>query len=1132
MQIGVFCSRSLRALALVVLSAALTATLHAQNLTGTIDGTVRDNSGAVIPHATVTITSSDTGVVVRRLDTNDSGRYEAPALQQGNYTVQVSMTGFEAVIIRHIRLNVDQSLPVDATMRVGAVTAEVEVTEDQMTVDTEDNAAETTIEGKEVTDLPLGQRNFVQLLQLQPGVNAGLGTIPRGPTNVSGGNNQVTFSVQGQAHTANGFFFDGVDFLNHDTNLILGAYPSIDGIGQVNLLRAGYGAQYSGNGAAIVNLVSRGGTNAFHGTAYFFLRNQNLNANPYFNNLAGIPRQPFRYNNFGFSIGGPVLFPGVSKDRIKTYFFVAGEYLRTAQPTTTTNTNIPTAAERNGTFSAPVCPSYNSAGTCTVTSAHYVTQITNIDPTAAAYMKDVINKLPLPNSPTDAHGLIASLNGTLNENQTLLRIDHTFSPKLSAFFRYLNDPYSQVAPEGIGANGESIPYLATTRGTVGASDYLGHVTWSPTSTWVVDGGLSFLHSYVYADIIGLLAKGNSPDFQPQLPYANTSTRISTVSINGTSFKAPGPINRVNDIVQGFINGSKVIGNHTIMFGTNIERFRSNYQTLSTTPGTFTFKAPASTGNALAIYNQSFADFLIGNATSFSQGTPDGNDLINAAMYEGYLQDNFKIGSRLTINAGLRYTFFREATNELLPIVNFDPTLYNLGNAPTIDTNGNICAKSPCTGGATYKTYSATNGLLIAGTGGPYGRKTVSQPKLDFAPRFGFSYSPFAGNKTAIRGGYGIYYLLPDVWENLVNQASTNPPFIQSTSASNTSFDSPNGGIPSAASAAPAPTALYATGVQQSLSYLEAFNLDVQQELPQQFLLDVGYYGNVGRKLIGTFELNQPQPGAYVAAGIAAPGGITSGNPTTKLNRIRPYLGYSSIADNLPIASGNYNSLQVAARKQFRFGSELGLSYTWSKSMGIEGAQNFYNIAADYGPTDDQRNHIIAAQGVYETPWFHDQHGLAGHLLGGYELSTIVNFLTGAVHTASTSGVDPAGIALLNSNAASARPDQVADPNNGPKSFTQYFNTSAFALVPASQLRPGNGAVNSVYGPNSVAVTLGLMRNIQISDFGHLQLRAEAFNVFNHTNFNGVSTTVASTNYGQLTSAGDPRIMQVAAKFVF
>jgi carboxypeptidase family protein/TonB-dependent receptor-like protein len=1123
-----FFYRFLQTLGAAVLAATITTAALAQNLTGTINGTVRDESGAVIPNAAVTITDSGTGVVARRLQTNGSGRYEAPSLQQGIYTVQVTIPGFETVVVKQIKLNVDQALPVDATMHVGVVTAQVEVTEDQLVVDTEDNAAETTIEGKEVTDLPLGQRNFVQLLQLQPGVNAGIGTIPRGPTNVSGGNNQVTFSVQGQAHTANGFFFDGVDFLNHDTNLILGAYPSIDAIAQVNLLRAGYGAQYSGNGAAIVNLVSRTGTNQLHGTAYFFLRNQNLNANPYFNNLAGIARQPFRYNNFGFSVGGPVLLPFVSKERIKTYFFVSGEYLRTAQPTTTTNTNIPTQAERNGIFSAPVCISYNASGSCTASS----TTVKNIDPTAAAYLKDVINKLPLPNSPTDAHGLIASLNGTLNENQTLVRIDHTFNAKWSAFFRYLNDPYDQVAPEGIGASGESIPDLATTQGTAGASNYLGNVTWSPTSTWVINGGLSYLHSYVYANIIGLLAKTNAPDFQPELPYANTSTRISTVSINGTSLKAPGPLNRVNDIVQGFINGSKAIGNHTIMFGTNIERFRSNYQTLSSTPGTFTFKAPASAGNALAIYNQSFADFLIGYTTSFSQSSPDGNDLINASMYEGYLQDNFKVGAHLTVNLGVRYTFFRQATNELLPIVNFDPALYSAGNAPTIDTNGNICAKSPCSGGVPYKTYSATNGLLIAGTGGPYGRKTVSQPKLDFAPRFGFVYSPFASNHTAIRAGYGIYYLLPDVWENLVNQASTNPPFIQSTSATNTSFGAPNGGVPSAASAAPAPNALYATGIQEPLSYLEAFNLDVQQELPQHLLLDVGYYGNVGRKLIATFDINQPLPGAYVVAGIAAPGAISSGNSTTKLNRIRPYLGYASIADNLPIASGNYNSLQVAAKKEFRYGSEVGIAYTWSKSMGIEGAQNFYNIAGDYGPTDDQRNHIIAAQGVYETPWFHEQRGLVGHLLGGYELSTIVNFLSGAVHTASTSGVDPAGLALLNSNAASARPDQVGNPNNGPKTFMQYFNAAAFALVPALQVRSGNAAVNSIYGPNSTSVTLGLMRNIRIHDTAQLQLRAEAFNVFNHTSFNGVSTTVASTNYGQLTSAGDPRIMQLAAKFIF
>jgi hypothetical protein len=1104
---------------------ALAGTLcRAQNSTGTIDGLVRDTSGAVVAQATVTVFNSDTGVIMRKVRTDRSGRYEVPALLAGNYTVTVAAAGFETSSVKQVKLDVDQALPVDVQLHLGAATAEVTVTANQLAPNLENNAAQTLIEGKEVTDLPLDQRNFLEFLSLQPGVNGGEGTMPRGTISISGQNNQAKFSVNGQGHGANGYFFDGADFLNHDENTLLGAYPSIDAIQQVNLLRDAYGAQYGGNGAAIVHLVSKSGTSRFHGTAYFFFRNQRLQANGYFNDLARLPKLPFRYNNFGYSLGGPVLIPHVRQDKLRTYFFLSQEFLRSAQAVTLNTTDIPTLAQRNGTFSTPVCPKYDSTGKCI---APLTTSITNIDPLAAAYLKDMLNKIPVPNSASDPQGLIAQETGTLNNNQTIVRIDHTFSDKFSAFFRFLNDPTTQIAPEGMGANGTQIPGIAAVNGINGARNYLGQATLVPSSNWVIEGGFSYLHAYIDARTIGFLAKTNSPDINPILPFTNGSELIPTIKLNNTSYRSPTLRDRLNGTTQEFVNVTHLMGPHTLLFGFNAERIRSFDNTTGNTLPTFTFKAPNSVGNAQAIYNQSFADFLIGYATAFSQSSPDQQAHVNGSIYEGYLQDNFKASPRLMLYAGVRYTFFREPTDMAATMTNFDPGLYNPANAPTIDSNGNICTVSPCTGGATFHAnYDPINGLIIAGQNSPFGKRIVTQPNLNFAPRLGFAWNPGGDGKTSIRGGYGVFFLLPGIWEN--NALGGSYPLIHSVSGNNTSFDQPS---LSATSKTPAPPSLTAAAINQKTAYLETFNLDIQRQLPGRTLVDVGYYGNVGRDLSAVFELNQPAVGAYVTAGIAAPGGITSGAPTTKLNRIRPYPGYASIAANLPYGTSNYNSLQTQLRKQFSSGS-LGAVYTWSRALTIGGAQDFYNIAQDYGPDDSQINHIFAAHGVYELPWYRNQRGVVGHLLGGFELSGIANLQSGHVHTPTISGADPAGISLNSGGSSTDRPDRVADPNNGPKTVRQYFNTSAFAAVPASQVRTGNASVNSIYGPNLVSFTVGLMRNISFNEYGRLQLRAEAYNIFNHTNFTGLSTNMNATNYGQLTGAGRARDMQFAAKYIF
>ena len=1093
-----------------------------QNLTGTINGLVTDGSGAVIPGAQVTIANAETGVVERSIKTDSGGRYEAPALLAGTYRITIEATGFAPVVVASVPLNVDQSIPVNISLKLGTVTSQVSVAEAVTGPDVEDSAQGTLIEQKEVTELPLNQRNFVQFISLQPGVNGGTGTITRGPLAVAGGNNPMSISVNGQGNTSNGYYLDGADFVNHDQDNILGMFPSLDSLQEVNLLRNNFGAQYGGEGAAIFNLISKGGSSSFHGDAFYYFQNQLLNANGYFNNLAGNARIPFRYNDFGYTIGGPLFIPKLlPRTKSNTFFFVGGELLRSAQAATSSVANDPTALQRQGIFSSPVCVAYNSKGTCTATSA----TVTNVDPAAKAWLTDVIDKTPVPNNPNAAQGLISSFDGIMNEGQIIGRLDHSFGEKLKMFARFLNDPYNSVGPEGIGGNTNPIPGLATTSAQSGAQNTMVHATYAPTPNWVFEGGFSHLRAYENTQVIGLLNPANAPDFNVNMPYTNLTGKLPTVTIDGTKYNSAGPIKRINPTNQAFINATHSMGRHTILFGANWERMKSSYTNFNNgNNGGFTFTAPSSVGNAQAVWNQSFADFLIGYVTSFSQSTFGTGEGYSASVLEAYVQDNYKVTQDLTLNGGVRYSYYRDPTEWILNSDNFDPATYTAAQAPTIQTTGYICLATPCTGGGTPNpSYNYLNGIIVPGQNSPFGRKMVSQPSLDFAPRFGFAYSPFRDHKSAIRGGFGIYYMFPSIW---ANDPSGNPPSISTINSSNVSFENPGGTV----AAATTPPAIGALGVNYKVAYAESFDLDIQKQLPGNVLLDVAYVGNLDRHLPNAVDLNEPLPGAYVTAGIAAAGGITTSN-SILLNRIRPYLGYGAFSASMPIFSANYNALQVQFKQHLGSALELGGAYTFSKSLGVSSVQNTYNLNADYGV--QQRDNMFVAQAVYNIPFYRDQHGIVGHLLGGYELSGILNLSAGGLSTASTSNQDPAGLGLISSGTgAVARPDRVGDANNGPRTIKQWFNTSAFAYVPASQARPGNESVGTIYGPGSEVVNVSLLRNIRIVEGTTMQLRAETYNTLNHTNLSGPNTSLNATSFGVISGNGEPRKMQIAAKFTF
>lgn len=1120
--------------AILLLAFCWAAPVHGQVLTGEIDGVVRDTSGAMVPNAVVTIRNTDQNLVARTVKTNQQGEFTAPLLTVGTYSVTVSAPGFKTETTSGVNVHVGQPANVAVALSLGAVTQDVTVTAENVAPQTDSAASSTLIESKQVTGLPLSSRNYLQLMFIQPGVSSGPpGPDDRGNITTSGQVNVQTFSVNGNGTAENGYFLDGADTLKRAGNQPV-SFPGVDFIQEVNLQRADYGAQFGGAGAAFVSVQTKSGTSDFHGGAFGFFRSQVTNANTYFNDLAHQAIGGQKYADFGYDLGGPVWIPHVTnRKNTKTFFFLGMEFLREENSVQQSISNQPTAAQRAGNFGVPVCTAY-TAGTCTATT----TSITNINPTAQEYLTDILDKVPTPNNPNDPQGLIWQAPGINNENQTLIRIDHQFNSKLSAFFRYLDDPFKLVVPDGFQAT-SSIPGVATSNMTNGSTFWLGHFTYVINPNHVLEGGYSSRADWVTAHAIGYMLASNSPDVQVTLPYTNTLGLVPSLSINGNSYSVQSPYIESTPEHQIFLNNTNSLGRHTLTLGFNVELMTGGSTTSPANAGAFTFSAGALPAGGATQFDQAFANFLLGTPSNFTQANHDAVADYRTNIYEGYVQDDFKATRRLMLNAGVRYTWFAAPTSSSLgqgyvqglplPILNFDPEKYSAALAPTLNNAGVICTTAPCAGGKTPNpNYSPLNGIIIGGQTSPFGGTIQSTPKTNFQPRFGFTYDVFGNGKTAIRGGFGIYDF--SVTGNQAKFATGQDyPNIQNATISNPSFANPGNGVPQFSAS---PSVLQALQIHDAQPYSEQFSLDVQQQLRWQSMLDVGYYGNVGRHLYGNIDINQAPAGLYVQDGLIAGNTVTAGN-TPYLNQIRPYIGYSAITTQSDIFSSNYNSLQVSFRKELTGGGTVTASYTWANAMGNANTpQNSANLAAEYAHTNTDRKNVFNASYVYPLPFYRAQQGVVGHILGGFQSSGIISYGSGEYVTATTTGVDPGGLGLL-VGPATGRPDYVSNPNTGaPHTVKQWFNTAAFQKVPAGVYQPGNTHPFSIQGPGYESWDLSVYRNVRLHEQANFQLRAEAYNAFNHPNFTSLGTTLGNSNFGQVTGEASPRVMQFGAKITF
>jgi hypothetical protein len=1140
-----------------------------------LTGIVTDQTGAVVAGASIALTDPATGFT-KVTESGATGLYDIGGLNPATYSMKVTAKGFQTYAQTGLVVNVSSTVRADIHLTVGAESQTVTVEADALAVQTDSNVISTLVSSEQIEKIATQNRNFAALAALGLGVSSAL-PDSNTPTSVA---SNFTISVNGLRQSHNIWLIDGGEADDRGGAGGMNIMPSQDAIAEFNMLTSNYPPDYGISSGATMSLSLKSGTQKFHGTLWEF------NRTPAYNAKEPISRTKTNahYNIFGGNIGGPLFIPKVyNANHDKTFFFWNEEWRKILSGAGTTNSQTLPLADHPGSGDLTyVTPRFASSTSDIVKKGLVVPVVgdaayndrlaalgltpgqpfTNntiphqlFDPNAVLYMNSGI----LPNPTTDEDKAIANVANPIDVRDDVVRIDHKFTDKWAILGHYMHDKVEQ---------GYGVPFLGwlgasynTVTSNLSNPSYSAAIKLSGTlnPNLLVETSINYDGNII--DIINS-PLANKPAGWSQQPFFDNGSKLVpsmdgawSTPYNTQEGMGSAPWHNAAQDYMPKLDVSYTSGRHSMKFGFSYNRYTKNQQLFGNVMGTTTFGS---------LTNDSMMDMLLGLTNTYGQFmTAPIRHYVNQTP-SVYAMDNWHVTPRLTLQLGLRYDALPHAWERSNAVSNFTPSLY----VPTLTPrwnekdgkmDGSMDPKGPgfqVVNGIPYYL----NGIGLAGVNGfPHGLVTNDYNTLQ--PRVGFSEDLFGTGKTVLRGGLGTFF--ERMQGNDIYDTATTPPFAYNPSASKVYFSTPK---KSWVTGDAADLPFFPAGINNMPQTYKApavaqFSLGVQHELKPSVIWVVQYVGNIAwhqniQRQINTYPLSTEMyircnagdgdnkyNGGNDVCPASTDGSVLAAAPTNLANShlYRTYQGFANINQIENTTNGNYNGFQTGLRVQNRWGLSGEVDYTWSHEIDLTtqdkaNASNPWNLKYDRGSGFLDRRHILNANYVYRLPIFKNSQGIAKTMLGGWEIAGTILAQSGAPNNVPGVGVslnyDPIGLGGGYTN----RPNQ-SSKTHYLKQRNQWFDKSAFsAPVPAwlggPNLGFGNARKDSIVGPGRVNFTTSLYKSFAMTERMHMELRFESFNTFNHFEPNALNTTYGNSDFGKITSAWDPRTLELGGKFVF
>jgi hypothetical protein len=1156
------------------------ATLQGQNIAGSISGVVQDAQGGSVPGAKVTLTNEAQGASsARSLDTGAEGTFVFSPVLAGKYSVTVEMRGFKKYVQSGITLDVSDKLGLPAiALEVGATSESITVEANAIQLQTLNAERSGVVTGAQVVDIAINGRNYTSLLKTVPGIAADSGT---GDVSANGGRT-----------AQNNYTLDGQNVTDIGVNQQFAYRISMDAIAEFKVSTNAQTAEFGRNDGAQVQVITKSGTKDFHGDGYWFKRGEFMNANSFTNNISSIPRPIYRYMDAGWTLGGPIYIPKLlNRNKDKLFGFMSQEWNHNIIPGTLHQITLPTAAQRTGDFSntrdaAGVLQTIYDPNTRSSANPQGTPFPTGVIPATrfSQYGPSILNWLPLPNTlGQPSYNYQSQVPSSQPSYDQIYRVDYNLSDKWRIFVRGLDSKQTQNVPYGRADTSNNLgltPFFAPTYGWSITTNVATII--NPTLTnefqfgYTVNGipgnppvaGSPYYRSVSNINVPLLYPDANISGVIPNFNFGGVPFGASTVNGSQMTSFAGTPYANRNPVWNYIDNVTKIVGTHTIKAGIYYEYAVKTENAFKPYNATIDFSRDS---NNPGDTNWAFSNALLGNFLSYQQINKDPLPNYPYKNFEFYAQDTWKVSNRLTLNYGLRVAFITPFHDSLGLMANFNNSKFDPAQAvqfyqPTGAFSGpGRQAINPLTGQIFPAVYvgamlpgvgNINNGMVLSGQNGtPQG--LIDDRGAHFGPRFGLAYQ--IDKKTVFRLGGGVFYeRIATFGPGITSNYTTNPPSLRTATLY----------YGNVANIATSPGTFFPTAINQlspdgHVPTVYNYNAGVQRQLPFKLFAEVSYVGSQSRHLWLAQPFNLAPFGSAWQPYTQDPTTTPKFDGTTNLpvNMYRPYAGYTAATDFTWGTSNNYNSLQTSLSR--RVGPiQLGAAYTFSKALGVSVGHATNTRAAGYGVVPQDRPHSLVINYIYDIPGGARKglldNAAAKMVLNGWQLSGLTSFASGAPTNVSYS-VSGIGGTTLNreitgSEDVAPRVVFTCNPNlsHGDKNLNAFVNTSCFAPAQKGSIGLDSG-YDRLRGPGLQQWDMSLFKNISIKERARFQLRLEAFNAFNHTEWGSFNTAITFNSTGQIINlptqlggtggrlgfgalnsvrANSQRILQIGLKFNF